>query len=232
MEFKESCISSIFLHAIAVLLVAAVSQHQVRQVESLVITLSADTFQNTGSSEQAGVDHIQEVVSTDPDISVEEQAALREDEPGETSPTAYEKPHEVPEPAQSPEPPQIPDTALPGPVQDNMALARMHQIVFIHARAFVETTSQSIQSALRREIASGLSGGLNEGTAQITFYFDERGGIGEVWGSSDSESLKTLLTRIDWKAMLSPGDFRFKMNGLRVGITIQQGEPSLNFSVM
>ena len=74
-------------------------------------------------------------------------------------------------------------------------LARMHHIIAIHKRALVETASQSIQKALHREIASDPSGGLNEGTAEITLYFSQKGGIDEIWGSSVSEKLQAALER-------------------------------------
>ena len=230
MDFRDSCISSFFLHTITILLLAVVSQYNLKQYDSLVVTLSAETFTRTISGEQPGVDQAQEVIRPEQPVPAREEIVARQEEPDDASVISEEEPAEMPETAQPPEEaPQVTNAVPPGSGQDTMALARMQHLVAIHTRVFVETTAQSIQRALRQEIASESSSGLNEGSAQLTFYFNDKGGIGEVWGSSDSEKLKTVLARIDWKTMPSPGDFRFKMDGLRVGIKIEQGEPALFF---
>ena len=230
MDFRDSCISSFFLHAITILIVAAVSQHHLKQFESLAVTLSPDTFTRTTSGEQPGVDQVQEAVKPEPLVPDKEEIVVKEEDPQDASLASEEELTEPQEIVQPPEEtPQVTNAVPPGSGQDTMELAGMHHLVAIHTRAFLETTAQSIQRALRQEIASDSFGGLNEGTAQVTFYFNEKGGIDKVWGSSESDKIKTILTRIDWMAMPSPGAFRFKMNGLRVGIKIEQGEPAIFF---
>ncbi len=48
------------------------------------------------------------------------------------------------------------------------------------------------------------SGGLSEGTAEVMLYFSDEGGLGEIWGATNSEKLQALLERLDWKSVPRP----------------------------
>ena len=232
MDFRESCISSFYLHVMAVLFLAAVSQLHMSQPGSLVVSLSADTFEKTSKAGQPISGEVKEVVSQEPPMPAEKETVEKDKNPEDANAVPEEKPAAVQEEERAAENSQMANTVPPGVGQDMMELARTHHIIAIHTRAFVETASQSIQKALHTEIASDSSGGLNEGTAEITFYFNEKGGIGEIRGSSDSEKLKAALVRLDWRSVPSPADFRFRMNGLRVSIKIEKGEPALLFNAL
>ena len=71
-----------------------------------------------------------------------------------------------------------------------------------------------------------------KGPLKSRFHYDDKGGIGEIWGSSESEKLKSVIARLDWGAIPSPAAFRLRMNGLRMVIKIEKGEPALFFSAL
>ena len=229
MDFRESCISSFFVHVMAVLLFAAVSQVHMSQPGSLVVSLSADTFEKISMADQPRSGELEELPSPEQPMPAEEETVEGAEKPADANAVPEEKPAIVPEEEKTSENPQMANTVPQGVGQDMTELARMHHMIAIHKRAFVDTASQSIQKALHREIAVDSSGGLNEGTAEITFYFNEKGDIGEVWGFSGSDKLQAVLERLDWRSVPSPADFRFWMNGLRVSIKIDKGEPALSF---
>jgi hypothetical protein len=180
-------------------------------------------------SEQSSSSEMKEVASQEPPMAAEEETVEKAENPEEANAIPEEKPAAVPEEQKAAENSQMASKVPPGVGLGMTKLARMHHIIAIHKRAFVETASQSIQKALHREIASDLSGGLNEGTAEITLYFNEKRGMGEIWGSSVSEKLQAALERLDWRTVPSPADFRFRMNGLHVSIKIEKGESALLF---
>ena len=220
MDFREFCISSFFVHVMVVLLLAAVSQQHMSQPGGMVVSLSADTFEKTSKADRPIISEVKEVASTGPPMPAEEETVEKAENPEDANAVPEEK---------ATENSQIANTVTPDAGLNMIELARTQHIIAIHTRAFVETASQSIQKALHKEIVSDPSGGLNEGTAEVTFYFNENGGIGEVWGDSDSEKLKAALAKLDWRSVPSPADFRFRMNGLRVSIKIERGEPALLF---
>jgi hypothetical protein len=233
MDFRESCISSFFVHAIAILLLAAVSQHHLRQPESLVVTLSADTFERALKGGQPDIREVREVTMPQPPVAAEKETTVAAENPEDADVIAEEKPAAVQRDEKAPESSQATEAVPPpGPGRGIAELARAHHVIAIHTHAFVKSTSQSIQKALSREIAGDPSGGLNEGTAQVTVFFDNKGGIGEVWGSSESEKLKSVIARLDWGTIPSPAAFRLRMNGLRMLIKIEKGEPALYFSAL
>jgi len=232
MDFRESCISSFFVHVMAVLLMAAVSQVYMSQPAGMVVSLSSDTFEKTSRAGQQISGEATEVASPEPSMAAEEERVEKVENPEDANAVHEEKPAEVPEEEKTAETFHMASTVPPGVGLDMIELARTQRIIAIHTRAFVETASQSIQKALHKEIAGDSSGGLNEGTAEIALYFNEKGGIGEIWGSSASEKLQAALARLDWRTIPSPADFRFRINGLRVSIKIERGEPALLFSAL
>jgi len=183
-------------------------------------------------TEQPMNGEVEEIATPEPSMEAEEETVKEPENPEDADAPPEEKPAEVPEEQKAVENSLASGIEPPGARLDMIELARMQHVIAIHKHAFVETASQSLQKALHNEIASDASGGLNEGTAEITFYFDDKGGIGEVWGSSGSEKLKAALMRVDWLSLPSPADFRFRMNGLRVSVKIEKGEPALEFFVL
>ncbi len=121
---------------------------------------------------------------------------------------------------------------MPGPAQDSVWLAQIHHKYFAQAGAFMDNLSQSIKKGLNREIEMDTTGGLREGAAQVTFYFNDEGGLGEIWGATDSLVLKSALNRLNWLAVPLPGDYRLRIKGLLVKITIVNGEPALAVSML
>jgi hypothetical protein len=111
-------------------------------------------------------------------------------------------------------------------------LAQVHHAYFTQARAFMDDFSQSIQKGLLKAIENNQAGGLREGTAEVSFLFNDEGGIGEVWGATNSEVLESALNRLDWQTIPLPGTFRLKIKGLHVRIRIEGGEPFLSFTVL
>src|SRR5574340_829545 len=208
MDFRESCISSFFVHVCAVLLLAVVSRIPVSQPGSLVVSLSADSFEKTSEAGQSVSGEVKEAASQETAMAAEEAAVEKAENPEEAN-AVPEAPPAVPEEQKAAENPQMANAAPPGVGQDMKELARMHHVIAIHKRAFVETASQSIQKSLHKEIASDPSGDLNQGTAEVIFYFNEWGGIGEIWGSSGLEKLQAVLAKPDWQTVPSPADFRF-----------------------
>jgi hypothetical protein len=229
MDFRESCISSFFVHVMAILLLAAVSQVHMSQPASMVVSLSSDTFEKTSKAEEPISGEMKEVASPELPMASEEETIEKAENPEDANAVPEEKPAIVPEEEKTTENPQMAGTVPP---LDMIELARMKRIIAIHKRAFVETASQSVQKALHKEIAGDPSGGLNEGTAEIALYFNEKGGIREVWGGSVSEKLQAALARLDWRTIPSPADFKLRMNGLRVSIKIERGEPTILFSAI
>ncbi len=171
MDFRDFCVSSFLLHSIAFLLLAVGSQQQMGQAESMIVSLSSDTM---GKAPQAGRQTsgaAKEAAPPEPAMTAEKEI------PGET-----EKPEVadvIPE-----EKPAVADNE--GVIETensqaaNMAMARIHHFIAMHgrARSFVKSATLSIEKALHQEIANDSLGGLNEGTAEVTFYFNDIGGIG------------------------------------------------------
>lgn len=231
MDIKEHYISSLFFHVIVLLLAAAVSQPHLRDTSTLAISLSADTYGNDSKIRQAQFTETQESPSSPP-ISVEKTAVETVETPLEKKVAEEEKPEAVPEPVKAPDASRQVFSGISEKRQDAMWLAQIHHAYAADARAFVDNVTQSIQVGLLREIEHSRSTGLHEGTAYVTFYFNDEGGLGEIWGATNSEELESALNRLDWGSVPLPGAYRLKMKGLQVRIRINRGEPSFSFALL
>jgi hypothetical protein len=229
MDIREHCISSVFFHVIAVLLLAAISQFHPRVPPALTVSLYEDSSGPMSTAAQAKIEALE---TAEPATAAEEKAVETTEPPADERVTSEEKPPSVTEPVRAPETPQTAAAGMTVPGQEVTRLARIHHAFAIHAYAFVENASQSIQKALHREIESDPSGGLSEGTAEVMLYFNDEGGLGGISGATSSEKLQSLLGRLDWKSVPLPGDYRLKMKGLHVKIKIDRGEPSLFLTVL
>ncbi len=96
----------------------------------------------------------------------------------------------------------------------------------------MDNLSQSIKQGLRKEIETDASGVLREGTAQVTYYFNDEGGLGEIWGATDSLELKSALNHLEWRTFPLPGPYKLRIKGLLVKIRITDGEPTLSVTML
>jgi len=227
MSFREHCISSLFFHVIGVLLLGALSYSQMSGPRAMTVSLS--TTPHGRSAAVKAQETREKAPAASPALAEEE--ALRTDKTPEAETAAEENPA-ASEPEKAAE---VSQTAAPGMVaaseQDLSGLALMH-LSAIHTRVFMDKAALSLNQAIHKEIDNDLSGTLNDGTAEVIFYFNDAGGIAEVRGSSSSDSLLSALGRLDWQSVPAPGTYRLKMKGLHVIIKIARGEPSFFFTLL
>ena len=229
MEFREQCISSFFLHAIALLVMAAVAQYHPKVPDSLMVSFASEQAGGTIAKAQPGAQEVRETDQPAPQQALVQEVAETE-EPEEPAEEMHEEePVPTPQNDVAAKPPLPSDTALPGPVGNMSALAVYHHIVAMKTRAFVQNTGNTLHSALFREVKDNPSD-IQEGTALITFQFDDQGRLGNVMGSFDQDKLKDLFLKVDWYAIPAPRDFNVKMQGLRLKVTISRSEPYVSIS--
>jgi hypothetical protein len=214
------------------LLAAAFSQSYFGTPDTLAVSLSVDSSEKSSvsGSDKVQVKHeiskpnnhiIHDKISRDkPAPSLEEEV------------TSAEEPGVVSTPEKIPEAQEQVASGMSASREKAMWLAQIHHAYITQTRAFMDGFSQSIQKGLLKAIESNRVGGLHEGTAEVTFFFNDEGGMGEVWGATNSEVLESALNRLDWQSVPLPGAFRLKIKGLHVMIRIEKGEPFLSFTVL
>lgn len=198
----------------------------------LTVSLSADPFDQ---SPAAGSDKVKETheITKQRHLILNDNTLVDTDEtPLQEKVTTAEKPEEISPPEKIPEAQEPAATGMSGTSQETMWLAQIHHAYLMQTRVFMDNFSQSIREGLLKAIESDPAGGLREGTAEVTFFFNDEGGFGEVWGATNSEVLKSVLNRLDWQSVPLPGSYRLKLKGLHVKISIEKGEPSLSFTVL
>lgn len=232
MDIREQCIFSLFFHVIAVLLLAAVSQNHLSSPDALTVSLYSDNVGKASIAEKTKAGETRETAkSAIPAVEVKTASETAE---GLAAPelTAEEKPAAGSEPEKATESPQTASGGSLPPTQEEIWLAHIHRVHMMHASVFMENASQNVQKALRKEIENDPSGALRDGTAEVIFYFNDQGDIGEIWGTSDSEKLESVLRGLNWRSIPVPADYRLRMRGLNIQIKIVQGEPSLLVSML
>jgi hypothetical protein len=235
MRIGEYCISSLFFHVIGVLLVTALFLHS-PMGGSRAMTVSLLSLSPPGMAAATAPVKVQgtkeNAVAASPTIA-EENAVMTEEPPeARIAPAAQESPPSASEPEKEAEISRTAASGMAGTGPDLSGLAILHHIYAVHTRAFVENAALSLHQALHKEIESDLSGTLRDGTAEVTFFFNDAGGIAEVRGASGSDSLMSALGRLDWQSVPAPGAYRLKMKGLHVMIKIDKGEPSFFFTAL
>ncbi len=231
MDIRDHYITSFFFHIIALLLAAALSRTHSMPTDAFAVSLSADTFGKSSVPAQEKMKGPEVAKPVEPvpskDISpAEAENSVKEETPAEeksesTSPTG--KISEVSPPA---------TTGIPGAAQDATWLAQIHHTYYSQAGAFMANLSQTIEKDLRREIEISSKGTLLEGTAAVTFYFNNEGGLGEIWGATNSAELKSALNHLDWLAVPLPGSYSLRIKRLLVKIKIANGEPTLTVNIL
>jgi len=227
MGIREHYVSSVFFHFIGILFWAAIAQFHPKVYPVLTVSLHEDSARPMAKAAQAKTEEPMEPEEPGMAASAGEKHAEPTVPLPEESVSAEQTSLSLAEPAGVPE---TPETAAPGLAdqgREMSKLAQIHHAFATHTYTFVENASRSIQAALHREIASGPAGELSEGTAEVLLYFNDEGGLREIWGATTSEKLHVLLDRLDWKSIPLPGTYRLRMKSLHVKIKIDRGEPSL-----
>ncbi len=232
MDIREHYITSFFFHIIALLIAAAFSQSHLKAPDTLTVSLSAGPFDQSSVASSDKVKETHEITKLTQLISNDNTFVDTDETPLLEKVTAAEKPEEISPPEKIPESQEQAATGISGTSQETVWLAQIHHSYLMQTRVFMDNFSQSIREGLLKAIESDLAGGLREGTAEVTFFFNDEGGFGEVWGATSSEVLKSALNRLDWQSVPLPGAYRLKLKGLHVKISIEKGEPSLSFTVL
>ncbi len=230
MSIKEHYITSFFFHAIVVIIAAAFSQTHLKAPNMLAVSLSADP---TETSSATGLPQVQ----VKHELSKQIYEVPKEKIPAEvTEVSAEDKVMTEKEAVATPKPGGIPEAAIdisrPDLQQESALLAHMHHAYIMQGRAFMDNFSEALQKSLLKAIESTQAGSIPDDTAEITYYFDDKGDIGEVLGSSKSDVLKSVLNRLEWWSVPLPGEYRLRIKGLQVKVRMESGKPSLTLTVL
>jgi len=198
----------------------------------MAVSLSADSIKQSSAAASAKVQEIHEVISPIKQIINDKIPAESTEPPLEEGVSVGEERATVSTTEKFPEALEQAATGIPDPREEAIWLAQIHHSYITQTRAFMDNFLQSIEKGLSKAIESNQAGSLREGTGEVTFYFNDEGGIGEVWGATNSKVLESALNRLDWRSVPLPGEFRLRITGLRVKIRIHAGEPSLSFTVL
>ncbi len=229
MSIKEHYITSFFFHAIVVIIAAAFSQTHLKAPNMLAVSLSADP---TETSSATGLPQVQVKHEPSKQISQvpKEKIATDMTEASAENKVMTEEAAATPKPGGIPE--ATVDISRQDPQQESVLLAHMHHAYIMQGRAFMDNFSQAIHNNLLKAIESTQAGSIPDDTAEITYYFDDKGDIGEVLGSSKSDVIKSVLNRLEWWSVPLPGEYRLRIKGLQVKVRMESGKPSLTLTVL
>ena len=244
MSLKESCISSFFVHVVAVLVALAVSQyHSKISVNNLVVTLSREKStpfeENITPVKQDMDSRIKEDLrgegpqsqdNGESDISSEGDSARDEtrdyrdataDSDSSVLPSAAEHSHVDKEMSESPKATEVSQT------QEGFIAGVSEEFLRAHTMAFAKKTGLSIQSSVQSEIIDKKGDNLNGAYARVKLHYAKDGALKTIEVMTNSDELNSILERASWTALPSPSTYFLQNTGLDVRIAIVNGYPFL-----
>ncbi|MDP3296931.1 MAG: hypothetical protein Q8N09_04970 [Thermodesulfovibrionia bacterium] len=105
------------------------------------------------------------------------------------------------------------------------------QLLMIKTKAFFRVARSSIRSLVNPEITSAGREVINDSSANITIGYNEEGSLKDVEISSESDKLKAILERVNWKAVPLPFAYLLRYKGLNIRVTINNGSLLIGIEV-
>jgi hypothetical protein len=244
MSLKESCISSFFIHVVAVLAVLAVSQyHSKMPVNNLVVTLSreksAPLEENITPVKQDLDSRIKEDLrgegpqsqdNGEGDISADEDSA-RDEAPAyrdSTADTDSSVQHSAAEHSQrdenmseSPKETEVRETP------EGFVAGVSEEFLRVHTMAFAKKTGLSIQSFVQSGMINKKGDNLDGAYARVKLHYDKDGALNTIEVLTNSDTLNSILEHVSWTALPSPSTYFLQYRSLDIRIAIVNGYPFL-----
>ncbi len=219
MNLKETLISSLFVHLILLLVVAAVASHTTSR--GLKNIISVDLTRKDGKDlPAAGIDSAEKppMASTPPsdaEASRPEQAV--KDPPQESI---------IPEPERKSE------TVNP-PARSGgfTSLEDYHRFVMLHKQIFSQTAGARVNELLNEAFKVNKRD-FYGGTAVVYIKFGPDGKLSDVLVDSASPELKAFLEEIGWDAMPPPAAYSLRSTGMQVQFAVHEGYLSFNINAL
>ena len=105
------------------------------------------------------------------------------------------------------------------------------QLLMIKTKAFFRAARSSIRGFINSEINSLPAEVISESSANIKIGYNEDGSLKDIEISSESNKLKAILERVNWKAVPLPLAYLLRYNGLNLGVTINNGSLLIGIEV-